>query len=262
MRVLFVGDVVAHPGKRILKNRLKAYLTEKSVDACIVNAENVAAGLGVNYPSVKEIFGYGADCISLGNHAFSCSDYLRFAETERKVVRPGNVSEDWPGYSEYLIDLGEKGRLLVVPILGQVFVTPLADSPFRYFRNHIKRWKEEYKPTNILVDFHAETTSEKGAMAFFADGQVSLVLGTHTHVQTADETILPCGTGFISDVGMTGTMAGILGMDPDASIRRLADKLPARYSPAEGPAEMNAVLAELDANSGKCTKIERIRLYE
>lgn len=262
LRVLFVGDVVAHPGKRILKNRLKSYLQQQAVDACIVNAENVAAGLGVNYPSVKEIFSYGADCISLGNHAFSCPDYLRFADSEKKVIRPGNVSENWPGFSECLLDLGNKGRLLVVTLLGQVFVTPQADSPFRYFRNNIGRWKAEYKPTNILIDFHAETTSEKGAMGFFADGQVSLVLGTHTHVQTADETILPCGTGFISDVGMTGTMAGILGMDAEASVRRLADKLPSRYSPAEGPAEMNAVLADLDIENGKCLKIERIRLYE
>ena len=262
MRVLFVGDVVAHPGKRILKNKLRAFLTEHSVDACVVNAENVAAGLGVNYPSVKEIFSYGADCISLGNHAFSCPDYLRFADSECKVIRPGNVSEAWPGYSCCLLDLGQKGRLLVVALLGQVFVTPMADSPFRYFQDHIDLWKEEYNPTNILVDFHAETTSEKGAMGYFADGKVSLVLGTHTHVQTADETILPCGTGFISDVGMTGTMSGILGMEPEASIRRLADKLPARYTAADGPAEMNAVLAELNIENGKCTKIERIRIYE
>ena len=146
--------------------------------------------------------------------------------------------------------------------MGQVFVTPLADSPFEYFKANIDRWKSEYKPTNILVDFHAETTSEKGAMGVYCDGRVSLVLGTHTHVQTADEMILPCGTGYISDVGMTGTLNGILGMDADASIRRLADKLPARYQPAEGPAVMHAVLADLDIKNGKCLKIERVKVYE
>ena len=262
MRVLFVGDVVAHPGKRILKNRLKAFLSEKAVDACIVNAENVAAGLGVNYPSVKDFFALGVDCISLGNHAFSCPDYFRFADSEKKVIRPGNVSDEWPGFSEYLIDLKEKGRLLVVALLGQVFVTPMSDSPFQYFRKSIARWKEEYAPTNILIDFHAETTSEKLAFGYFADGKVSLVLGTHTHVQTADETILPCGTGYITDVGMTGTTEGILGMDPDTSIRRFADKLPSRYSPADGPAAMHAVLADLDEKTGRCLNIERIKLYE
>jgi metallophosphoesterase (TIGR00282 family) len=262
LRVLFVGDVVAHPGKRILKNKLRSYLDEHQVDVCVVNAENVAAGLGINYASAKEIFSFGADCITLGNHAFSCPGYMQFADSEKKVIRPGNVSSSWPGYPEYLIDLGEKGRLLIVPVMGQVFVTPLADSPFEYFKANIDRWKSEYKPTNILVDFHAETTSEKGAMGVYCDGRVSLVLGTHTHVQTADEMILPCGTGYISDVGMTGTLNGILGMDADASIRRLADKLPARYQPAEGPAVMHAVLADLDIKNGKCLKIERVKVYE
>ncbi len=262
MRVLFVGDVVAHPGKRILKNSLKAFLAEKQVDVCVVNAENVAAGLGINYASAKEIFSFGADCITLGNHSFSCPGYLQFAESEPRVIRPGNVSSSWPGTSEYLIDLKDKGRLLVVSLMGQVFVTPLADSPFEYFKANIDRWKSEYAPTNILIDFHAETTSEKGAMGYFCDGRVSLVLGTHTHVQTADETILPCGTGYISDVGMTGTSEGILGMDAEASLRRLVDKLPARYQPADGPAVMHAVLADLDIKNGKCLTIERIKLYE
>ena len=262
MRVLFVGDVVAHPGKRILKNKLKECITENQVDACVVNAENVAAGLGINYASAKEIFSFGADCITLGNHSFSCPSYLQFADSEQRVVRPGNISPSWPGSSEYLIDLGEKGRLLVVPIEGQVFITPLADSPFRYFDDNITRWKEQYNPTNILVDFHAEATSEKCAMGFYCDGKVSLVLGTHTHVQTADETILPCGTGYISDVGMTGTLSGILGMDAEGSLRRLVDKLPSRYQPAEGPAVMCGILADLDINNGKCLKIERIRIDE
>ena len=143
MRVLFVGDVVAHPGKRILKNRLKAFLTENAVDACIVNAENVAAGLGINYASAKEIFSFGADCITLGNHSFSCPSYLQFAESEPRVVRPGNVSDSWPGACEYLIDLKDKGRLLVISLMGQVFVTPLADSPFTYFQKNIERWKKD-----------------------------------------------------------------------------------------------------------------------
>lgn len=262
MRVLFVGDVVAHPGKRILKNKLKMLLVEKQVDACVVNAENAVAGLGINYATVKDLFSCGADCITLGNHAYSCQDYFRFAESEPKIVRPGNVSSKWPGFSEYLIDLGEKGRLLVVSILGQVFMNPIPDSPIQYFESNISRWKETYMPTNILIDFHAETTSEKGALAYHADGRVSLVLGTHTHVQTADEKILPCGTGYISDVGMTGTDEGILGMSPDCSIKRMYDKLPARYVPCDGKAMINAILADLDIKCGKCLNIERIRIDE
>lgn len=262
MRVLFVGDVVAHPGKRILKNKLKSFLAENAVDACVVNAENVAAGLGINFSSAKDIFACGADCITLGNHSFSCPDYLRFADSEKKIIRPANVSYDWPGFDEYCIDLKEKGRLLVVSIMGQIFITPVADSPFRYFEQNIERWKETYSPTNILVDFHAETTSEKLSFGAFVDGKVSLLLGTHTHVTTSDEKILPCGTGYITDVGMTGTTTGIIGMNPDASLRRMKDKLPSKYVAAEGPAELNAILADLDINNGKCLKIERIRIYE
>ncbi len=262
MRVLFVGDVVAHPGKRMLKNKLKTFLSENAVDACVVNAENVAAGLGINYSSAKDLFSFGADCITLGNHSFSCADFLRFADAEMKIVRPANVSEEWPGFDEYCIDLKEKGRLLVISMMGQVFITPVADSPFRYFEKNIDRWKKQYSPTNILIDFHAETTSEKLAFGQFVDGKVSMVLGTHTHVATADEKILPCGTGYITDVGMTGTTSGIIGMTLDASLRRMKDKLPSKYVAADGPAEMNAILADLDISNGKCVKIERIRIYE
>lgn len=262
MRVLFVGDVVAHPGKRILKEKLKAFLSENEVDACVVNAENVAAGMGINYTSAKEIFSYGADCITLGNHSFTCPDYFRFADSEERIVRPSNVAADWPGFDEYLIDLKEKGRLLVVNLLGQVFISPPADSPFRYLDEHIAIWKEKYQPTNILIDMHAEASSEKLAMGYYADGRVSLVLGTHTHVATADEQILPCGTGYITDVGMTGTTEGIIGMTVDASLRRMVKRLPTKYAPAEGLASMNAILADLDIETGKCLKIERIRIYE
>lgn len=262
MRVLFVGDVVAHPGKRILKNRLHSYLNEKDVDVCVVNAENVAGGLGINYTSTKEIFSFGADCITLGNHSFSSPDYLRFADEMMNVIRPANVSGKWPGFDEYLVDKGEKGRLLVVSLLGQVSMTPIPNSPFEYFENHYERWKRQYKPTNILVDMHAEATSEKCAMGYFADGKVSLCLGTHTHVQTADERILPCGTGYITDVGMTGCREGVIGMRIDASLRRMSDKLPSKYMAAEGPAMINAILADLDATNGKCLSIERIQIYE
>jgi len=262
LRILFVGDVVAHPGRRILKHNLKNFLSEHQVDACVVNAENVAAGLGINYSSAKEIFYFGADCITLGNHSFSCADYLRFADSMPNIIRPANVSSDWPGFDEYCIDLKEKGKLLVVSIMGQIFINPIADSPFTYFESSLERWKKLYSPTNILIDFHAETTSEKLLFGQFADGKVSLVLGTHTHVTTADEQILPCGTGYITDVGMTGTTSGVIGMSADASLRRLKSKLPSKYVAAEGTAEMNAIMADLDTKTGKCLKIERIRIYE
>ena len=262
MRILFVGDVVAHPGKRIVKNKLKELISDQHIDACVVNAENVAAGMGINYNSAKDIFACGADCITLGNHSFSCPDFFRFADMEQRIVRPANVSSEWPGFGEYLIDLKEKGRLLVVNLLGQVFMAPSADSPFKYLDDHIAEWKEKYAPTNILIDMHAEASSEKMAIGYYADGRVSLVLGTHTHVQTADEKILPCGTGYITDVGMTGAMDSIIGMNVDASLRRLAKRLPTKYAPAEGPSSLHAIIAELDKNNGKCLKIERIKIDE
>ncbi len=228
-----------------------------NADVCIANAENAAAGFGITATIAKDIFSSGADFITMGNHTFARSEFLIPAPTEPRIIRPANVSPEWPGYDYAVFDGKEKGVLLILNLMGRVGMDP-CDSPYRCADALIDRYKKPLGASMVLVDFHAEATSEKVAMGYYLDGRVSLVLGTHTHVQTADEKILERGTGHISDTGMTGAVHSVLGMDIDASLRRLVDCLPSKYQTAEGPSMINAVAAELDPVSGKCIKIERI----
>ena len=197
----------------------------------------------------------------MGNHTFSRSDIFRIIESEKRIVRPANVSASWPGFDYAVFDGGSKGKLLVLNLLGRVGMDP-CDSPYTAADRLLSAYKVQTGAQMVLVDFHAEATSEKIAMGYYLDGRVSLVIGTHTHVQTADEKILECGTGHISDVGMTGAIYSVLGMDVDVSLRRLVDQLPAVYLPAEGNAMINGVFASLIPETGKCSFLERIQLFE
>jgi hypothetical protein len=255
--VLFVGDIVGQPGRRILRERLGDLRRRFSADVCIANAENAAAGFGITSSIAKDIFASGADFLTMGNHTFARAEFLTPAPTETKIVRPANVSPEWPGFDYAIFDGKDKGKLLILNLLGRVGMDP-CDSPYHCADALLDRYKKTLGASMVLVDFHAEATSEKVAMGYYLDGRVSLVLGTHTHVQTADEKILERGTGHISDVGMTGATNSVLGMDVDASLRRLVDCLPSKYQTAEGRAMINAVVAELDPISGKCIRIERI----
>ncbi len=261
LRVLFIGDVVGQPGRRILKSRLQDLKSNLSVDCCIANAENCAAGLGVSVSILRDMKSFGVDVFTLGNHTFFRPDALRFLDSEHDVVRPSNVSPDWPGFDHVLFDGKEKGKVLVLNLMGQVNMDP-CDSPFREADRLIDLYRERYQTRMVVLDFHAEATSEKLAMGYYLDGRASLVLGTHTHVQTADERILERGTGHITDVGMTGALNSVLGMDVTVSLRRLAERLPAPYQTAEGLAMINAVVADIDPVSGRCVDISRIRIVE
>jgi len=261
VRVLFIGDVVAHPGKRIMKKKLTAIKKDRSIDICVVNAENAAGGMGINAQTAKELFSDGADILTMGNHTYSCSDYYRIADVEPMIVRPGNVSPTWKGNDVAIVDLKEKGKLLVANIMGQVNMAP-CDSPFHYVDRMLPIWKDQYHPTNILIDFHAEATAEKIAFGYYCDGRVSLVLGTHTHVQTADERVLERGTGYITDVGMTGTYEGVIGMNIEASLRRFVDRLPTKYDSADGKARICGIIAECNSQNGKCISLERIEIND
>lgn len=261
LNILFIGDIVGQPGRRILKSQLKDLRNRYHTDVCIANAENSAAGLGVSLSIIRDLQSCGVDVITLGNHTFARPDAMRFLESEKQVVRPSNVSPAWPGYDHVLFDAKEKGRLLVLNVMGQVDMDP-CDSPFRCADQLLETYKSKYDTKLVLLDFHAEASSEKQAIGYYLDGRVSVVAGTHTHVQTADERILERGTGHISDVGMTGAVNSVLGMDIEVSLRRFVDRLPAQYLTAEGPAMINAIHAELEMTSGKCLYIERIRIYE
>jgi len=261
LNILFVGDIVGQPGRRILKDKLRDLRRHYAADVCIANAENAAAGFGLTNPIAGDLFSYGVDIITMGNHTFSRADLFRFIDSEKRIVRPANVSSAWPGSDYAVYDAGDKGKLLVLNFLGRVGMDP-CDSPYKAADRLLETYKTALDTHMVLVDFHAEATSEKQAMGYYLDGRVSLVIGTHTHVQTADEKILDCGTGHISDVGMTGAVKSVLGMDVDVSLRRLVDQLPAVYEPAGGKAMINGAFASLDPDTGRCLKIERIQVFE
>ncbi len=261
MRVLFIGDIVGQPGRRILKQELAKLKGELAVDVCVANAENAAAGFGLTQVIARDLFSFGADILTMGNHTFARSDIFRFIDSEKRLVRPANGSKAWPGFETAVFDGGNKGRLLVFNLLGRIGMDP-AESPYEAADRILKNASERFSTRMSLLDFHAEATSEKQGMSYYVDGRVSLVMGTHTHVQTADEKILTRGTGHISDAGMTGAADGILGMRTDISLRRLVDRLPAVYETAPGRAMINGVLAELNPTNGKCISIERIQIFE
>ena len=261
MKVLFLGDIVGQPGRRILKNQLKNIRKEHEIDVCVANAENAAAGFGITKTIADDLFASGVDLITMGNHTFARSDAFRFIESEKKIVRPANISPSWPGFDYAVFDGEEKGRLLVLNLMGRVGMQP-CESPFSAADHLLAEWKEKLKTKMVLLDFHAEATSEKVAMGYYLDGRVSLCLGTHTHVRTADERILERGTGVISDVGMTGPRDGILGMDREVSFRRLVTQLPGVYEVSSGISMINGIKSQLDPVSGRCLSIERIYYCE
>ena len=259
MRILFVGDVVAQPGRRVIKSVLPGYLSDNKIDFCVINAENSAHGLGCSIRIVDELHDIGADIITMGNHTFSNSDFIRQASQRDFVVIPSNVSSSWEGNAYTIIEKDGK-KLAVFNLMGQVDMGMYSDSPFSKADSILEELKDK-GINNIILDFHAEATSEMRAMGFYLNGRVSAVIGTHTHVQTADNQVLSNGTGYITDAGMTGVCDSVIGMDIDTSLRRFVDKLPARYEPAEGDSFMCGVILTLD-DSGKCTEIKRFCEYE
>ena len=259
MRLCFIGDVVGSSGRRALKAVLPGFLSSNGIDFCVINAENSAHGLGCSDKICSELRSLGADVITLGNHSFSNYDFLSKIDKLDYVVRPANVSKKWPG-NDYVVVNKNGMSLAVINILGQINIMPCGDNPFEAADDLIAKIHGMGIRT-IFIDFHSETTSEKCAFGYYTDGRVSVVVGTHTHVQTADNKILPNGTGYITDAGMTGSADSVLGMDIDASIRRLKDKIPVRYEPANGPAFINGIIADIDID-GKCTGIRRFTEYE
>lgn len=240
-----------------MKSVLPSFLASNNIDFCIVNGENAAHGLGITSKIADEIFSLGADAITLGNHTFSSADFVGTIKNYRNIARPANVSASWNG-NDIVVVSKPCGDLGVINLMGQVGMIP-CDNPFTKADELIGKLNKD-GIRDILVDFHAEATSEKNAMGHYLDGRASLVLGTHTHVATADERVLKGGTGFITDAGMTGVCDSVIGMDIDTSLRRLKDKLPAKYEPAEGEASVNGIIATVE--DGKCLSIKRFSEYE
>ena len=254
MKILFVGDIFGRPGKKIASKFIPKIIEERNIDFCIANGENAAGGFGLTSNSAKKFFSYGIDVITSGNHIWDRQETASLLNDSNRILRPANYH---PGVSGIGYTVINKDGLTigVINLIGRVFMKPV-DCPFRTADEIIKRLRNETKI--IIVDFHAECTSEKIAMGWYLDGCVSAVIGTHTHVMTADERILPKGTAYLTDVGMTGPHDSVIGVKIEQSIDRIVKNIPVRFSPAEHRLRFSAVLLEVDDTSGKSRSIERI----
>ena len=255
MNVLCIGDVVGGVGCRHLQAVLPRIKRELAVDVCIVNGENSADGNGITPVSAGYIFDAGADVITGGNHTFRRHEFYSLLEENEYLLRPANLPSGTPGRGVTVVDRG-RYQLTVINLQGTVYMEALT-SPFEALDAALR---EAGDPKFCIVDFHAEATAEKRCLAAHADGRVSAVFGTHTHVATADEQILSGGTGFITDVGMTGPTDSCLGVRTELALEKMRTKLPVRFATAEGPCHMDGVLFTLDDKSGKCTAVKRIRV--
>jgi metallophosphoesterase (TIGR00282 family) len=243
MRILFIGDIVGSPGRRIVHDRLTDIVEHHAIDLVIANGENSASGFGITPRLVEELLGAGIEVLTGGNHSWDRREILEHIPHQPKLLRPANFPESNPGSGVYVSTAKNGVPYAVLNLQGRVFM-PAIDDPFRTADRELAKLPPEV--AFVLVDMHAETTSEKIAMGWYLDGRVSAVVGTHTHVTTADERVLPLGTAYITDVGMTGPHEGIIGMDRANIIKRFLDAMPTKFDVASGDVQMNTVLVETD----------------
>ena len=260
MRILFIGDVVGRSGRGILLERLGALVRDWKLDFVAVNGENAAGGFGITEAIYQEIVDAGADVITGGNHSWDQKEALVFIERAPRLLRPINYPGGTPGRGVAMIDAKNGARVLVVNAMGRIFMDPL-DDPFAAVERELAACPLKQAADAIIIDIHGEATSEKQAMGHFCDGRASLVVGTHTHAPTADHQILPCGTAFISDVGMTGDYDSVIGMNKEEPLSRFLTKISgARFEPAMGEATLCALAVETDDASGLARRIAAVRL--
>jgi len=260
MRILFVGDVVGRTGRTVVMERLPGLVAKWKLDLVVVNGENAAGGFGITEAIYRELIESGADAITLGNHAWDQREALVFIERAPKLIRPLNYPAGTPGRGAALLEAKNGARALVVNAMGRIFLDPL-DDPFAAVERELVACPLGRGADAVIVDMHAETTSEKQTMGYFCDGRASLVVGTHTHAPTADQRILPGGTAFISDVGMTGDYDSVIGMQKDEPLQRFTRRIPsARFEPATGAATLCGLAVETDAATGLATKVGAVRI--
>jgi metallophosphoesterase (TIGR00282 family) len=258
IRILFVGDIVGVVGRKAMKEVIPKLKSKFNPDFIIANGENSAAGRGITYKIVRELFELGVHGITMGNHTWGNKDIFDFIDDEPRLIRPINYSPGMPGSGCAIVRNGKK-ELGLINAIGRTYMQPM-DDPFRSMDAILDEWDGKVKC--VLVDFHAEATSEKISMGWHLDGRVSAVVGTHTHVQTHDERILPQGTAYVTDVGMVGPRDGVLGMEREAVLLKFRTELPSRFVVDEGKWQFHAVLIEVDETSGKSTNIQLIRQFE
>jgi hypothetical protein len=255
MQILFIGDIVGRPGRRAVRELLPGLIKEHGVDLVIANAENAAAGFGITRDTVDELLECGIQLFTTGNHVWDKKEVLGFIDEYPNLLRPANFPEGCPGIGHTVVKTAGGIPVALINLAGRIFMHP-ADCPFRVAKAIVEKLRRDIPV--IIVDMHAEATSEKQAMGWFLDGEVSAVLGTHTHVQTADERILTRGTAYIGDVGMTGPKLGVIGMKREISIRRSLTQIPIKMEVENSDGVIMGVLVEINPEDGKALSIQRI----
>ena len=260
MRILFIGDVVGRSGRAVVLERLPGLVAEWKLDLVVVNGENAAGGFGITEAIYNDFVDAGADAVTLGNHAWDQREALVFIERAPRLIRPVNYPPGTPGRGAAMVDAKNGARALVINAMGRIFLDPL-DDPFAAIERELSACPLKSGADAIVIDMHAEVTSEKQAMGYFADGRASLVVGTHTHAPTADHRILPAGTAFMSDVGMTGDYESVIGMAREEPLGRFLRRIPqGKFEPANGPATLCGLAVETDDATGLARKVGAVRL--
>ncbi len=257
MKILFIGDIIGEPGRKMVRANIRALSERHAPDLVIANGENSAGGFGITAEVAEELFSLGIHVLTSGNHVWDKKEIEPYLTKQDRLIRPANYPPGNPGYGSVVIST-KAGKAAVLNLEGRVFMSNLED-PFRVAEREIEKLKKE-TPV-VIIDFHAEATSEKAALAWHVDGKASAVIGTHTHVQTADERILNAGTAFITDAGMTGPTDSVIGVKKEQAIARFLYQTPHRFEIPKGPVHLNAVLLSIDEKTGKANGIERIQIH-
>lgn len=253
LNILFIGDIVGKPGLDLTETLLKSYLQKYEIDFCIANGENLVDGKGINEEVANKVFGLGVHVITGGNHLWDNWNARKLLSANRNVLRPLNYPSENPGNGFIVYDLGEKGKVGVLNLQGRVYMQPI-DCPFKKADWAVSKMHEQTKV--IFVDFHAEATAEKVALGWHLDGRISALVGTHTHIQTADARILPRGTAYLTDVGMTGPYDSVIGLKKEIAIRRFLHQTPYKYEMASHDVRLSGVYLQADPETGKALKFE------
>ena len=260
MRLIFLGDIVGRPGRNAVTERLPALRERWRLDCVVVNGENAAGGFGITEAICDEVLAAGADVVTLGNHAFDQREALVFIERQPRLVRPANFPPGTPGRGAAMVETRKGARVLVINVMGRLFMDAL-DDPFAAVDRELEACPLGQAADAIVIDMHAEATSEKQALAYYVDGRATLVVGTHTHAPTADHRILPAGTAFQSDAGMCGDYDSILGMGKDEPIRRFLQKTPgSRLEPSSGEGSLSGLAVDIDERTGLAVRVAAVRL--
>ncbi|HZC80326.1 MAG TPA: TIGR00282 family metallophosphoesterase [Nitrospiraceae bacterium] len=259
MKVLFIGDIFGEPGRRALARAVPRLVAQRQIDIVIGNGENAAGGFGITPELAEELFDLGLAVITTGNHAWDKREILDYFPREPRLLRPANYPDGVPGHGSVVVESAGGEKLGVLQLMGRAYM-PTLDCPFQVAKKELAALKK--RTAVVIVDMHAEATSEKMAMGHYLDGEVVAVVGTHTHVQTADDQILPKGTAYLTDIGMTGPLHSVIGVKKELAIEKFLTGMPRRFEVASGPSVFCAALLELDARLGKALSIERIRIID